>query len=120
VVAHERVWWKFFHDRPKLFEEVWRGSTFKIFKRNMYEPSYFLKGVGRIESIEMDRVTFTLDSSQAVLKFNYFPFLKVAGCQVSDYEYSKGIHLVSLGDCPVGERLVLISVDPITRLVHHE
>ncbi|MCB0329899.1 MAG: hypothetical protein KDD70_09550 [Bdellovibrionales bacterium] len=116
VVAHEKPWRDFFLKHPGMFEPVWRGPTFEIFQRKGITPSYFLEGEGSILSIEGNKVVFSLQSNDAVLKFNYFPFLEVQGCVLSKEDISESVHLVRLSGCPTDIPLTLHSVDPLTRL----
>lgn len=117
VLAHEPGWKHFFDHHKSLFERKWRGHTFSLFLRKNYQSNYFLSGSGKIDSVEVDKVKFSLDSASAVLKFNYFPFLKVEGCDLSAHEYSASVKLISLNNCPTHTTLILQSVSPLSRLL---
>lgn len=116
VVAHERPWREYFTSHPAEYELLWHGGVFNIFRRKDYTSNYFLEGSGSIISQSSNGVTLNLDTPDAVVKFNYFPFLKAEGCTVSAYEASGGIRLVKLGSCPVHTPIRLEAKPGITRI----
>lgn len=120
VFAHEPLWRQYFRDRPAEYTEVWQGGRFVLFERRNVTASYILEGAGTIISQNSNGVRFSLTQPDAVLKFNYFPFLRVPGCTVSPAPIEGPVVFVRLTGCPVDTELELASVDPITRFIHHE
>ncbi|MBX7137638.1 MAG: hypothetical protein K1X83_06610 [Oligoflexia bacterium] len=116
VIAHEADWKKRFNAQPDRYQSVWRGGKFELFQRLRPAPGYFLEGQGAIISQQDDRVRFTLESSEAVLKFNFLPFVRVDGCEVAPREYPGGIKLIELRGCPVNRELELRSINAAERL----
>jgi len=91
-----------------------------MFERLNSHPSYFLKGSGEIIAQVSSGVRFKLAEPEATLKFNYFPFVQVEGCETSGAAIEGGAVFVHLSGCPTGAELTLKSVPPLTRLLHHE
>lgn len=120
VFAHERMWREYFKARPTEYVEVWREGRFTLFQRQQLSTSYFLEGAGEVVTQRSNAVVFRLTTPDAVMKFNYFPFVEVSGCSVSPAEVDGGIRFIKLSGCPLGTELTLKSVGPLTRLVHHE
>jgi hypothetical protein len=120
VFAHEPFWRDYWRNRPNEFTEVWRGGRFVLFERTTITPSYFHEGAGAIVAQTSNSVRFTLSTPDAVLRFNYFPFLRVAGCTISPAPIEGPVVFVKVTGCPVGPELELKSVGPITRFWRHE
>lgn len=120
VVAHEPKWKDYFRSRPQDFELAWQGKTFSVFRRLHFVSKFFAEGSGRILGVETNQVRFSLETPSAIMKFHYFPFLKVEGCRISPYDITDEIQFIRLDGCPTGTALTLRSVGPLTRLVHHE
>lgn len=120
VFAHERAWRDYFRARPTEFDEVWRGDRFSLFTRLGVTPTYLLEGSGEVLAQRSNGVVFRLATPDAVLKFNYFPFLRADGCTVTPAPIEGGLTFVRLSGCPTDRELTLQSVDPITRFVRHE
>jgi hypothetical protein len=100
VVAHEPAWRKHFLASPR-YRALWHGGSFILFSRDSSAPSYLLSGEGELRTQTIDQVTFTIRSSDAVLKFNYFPFLKSSSCNIEPFAVAEGINFIKLSACPV-------------------
>lgn len=99
VAAHERFWINYFKERPRLYRKVWTGQRFNLFQRIGFQSSYFVKGTGEIESINIDSIILKLTSNQAIIKFNYFPFLDATGCKLKDFKIAEGISFIEIHSC---------------------
>ena len=119
VVAHEPYWRRFFSQHPDEYKEVWSGGRFTLYSRAAYRPSYFLNGEGVLINEESNSVVLKLATPDAVLKFNYFPFLEAHSCErVEPFVAAPEVTLVKLVNCPVGEPIKLHSKSPLWRLLH--
>ena len=102
--------------KTRILKKFGLKTLFFFFERLNYTSNYFLKGSGNILHQNNHSVRFTLDTSDAVLKFSWFPFLRVEGCRIDKLNVAKNIDFVSLHGCPVGRELVLKSVGLKQRL----
>ena len=118
VFAHEREWREYFYERPESYRVVWKQGLFHLFERTRYVSNYFLEGSGEILGQSSNTVSLRLGSPRAVLKFNYFPFLRSSQCEVRGFPAATGVTFVELTDCPVGETIELASTNPVSRLLH--
>ena len=117
VLAHEEHWRDFFLSKPQQYELVWHKRPFMIFKRINFVSNYFLAGSGEIIEQTKNSVRLKLGSSEAVIKFNYFPFLTAGDCQLSPYDAGLEFPLVKISNCPLNSEIVLRSLSPISRLL---
>jgi len=115
IFAHEKMWKKYFRSRPQLYTPLRRIGKFGVFTRNDFSSSYFLEGSGRIHSQTSSAVTLSLNSSDAVVKFNYLPFMTASSCEVAPVQVSDTITFTQLSKCPVNEIITLQSVSPFER-----
>lgn len=99
VVTHERFWRKWFSKHPELFERVWEGGGFQLFRRKSALPGYFLEGSGKIISQTGNSVVLSLSSDEAVIKFNYLPFLESSDCSLQPEKISQSITMIRLAKC---------------------
>jgi hypothetical protein len=120
VFAHERVWREYFKKKPDEFVEKWRGGRFVLFERRVSSPTFFLEGGGEIIEQQSSVVKLRVSTPDAVIKFNYFPFVRVEGCTVAPAEIEGGLRFIRLSGCPTGIDLELRSVGPLTRFLKHE
>ena len=88
-----------------------------IFKIRNFKSNYFLEGEGSINKISEDKVEFNLISDQAVIKFRYFKFLKIKGCEITPEE-KLGLGLIRISNCSEKNNLILESVSPVERLIN--
>jgi len=117
VMAHEPEWRNYFLKRPAQFKEVWNGESFKMFERIGYQSSYFLEGSGELLAQTENQVRLKLHSAEAVIKFNYFPFLKSSACKLSAKNVSESVSLIQLRDCPLESEVIIDSVGPLERIL---
>lgn len=116
VFAHHPKWRRYFESRPADFQRVGDAGQFRMYERLNYQPNRFLSGSGKLIEERTDRVLFQLDSGDAVLKYRYFPFLQVPGCNLFPYKVSPTVRLVGIQGCLTGVPLTLQSVNPLTRV----
>lgn len=116
VVANERKWFNYFNGAPERYQLVWRSDAFTVYKRRQPTPTYFLEGEGTFLGQTNNKATFSLQQPSAVLKFTYFPFLEVEGCNISGQLVAGGKVFVKLSDCPVNQELVLKARTGFARL----
>lgn len=117
VLAHEPQWRNFFLDRPEAYELVWKMRPFLMFKRKHFVSNYFVEGSGQILAQRSDGIDLKLAQDSAVIKFNYFPFLKADGCELSPFDAGLEFPLIRLSGCPTGHQLQIRSVGPLERIL---
>lgn len=117
VFAHEREWRDYLYARPDEYKLVWKEERFHLFERIKYQSEYFLSGSGTIEKQDTNSVELQLDSPNAIIKFNYFPFLTSNHCNLSPHKISDEMTLIKLESCPVGETITLKSRLPLSRVL---
>lgn len=121
VFAHEKSWRGYFSSRPALYRRVWGEPKFELYERYAYSPTYFAEGRGEILEQTEHGITVRADSSDLLLKFRYFPFLRVrmiegTGCALEPV--SRGsLTLVAVKGCTPGARFGIRSVGPLGRLL---
>ena len=76
IVAHEPKWRKFLLERPAEFTLLMKRDSFFVFERASFKSSYFVEGDGEVLDQGGPEVRVTLSTPDAVIKFNYFPFLE--------------------------------------------
>lgn len=103
VVTHDRFWRKWFSSRPELFERVWQGGVFQLFRRRNYNPNYFLEGLGKIDLQQGNKVDLMPESKDIVVKFKYLPFLKASNCNLQPLRISESITFIKLANCELGK-----------------
>ncbi|RMG39560.1 MAG: hypothetical protein D6719_13140 [Candidatus Dadabacteria bacterium] len=117
IFAHERRWKKFFTNHPEKFVRVATEGRFHLFVRKDFKSSYFLKGQGKVLQQNSNSVTLKLKSKDAVIKYNYFPFLEATGCAVKPYQAAPEVVLVELENCPLNRTITLKSMPAYRRLL---
>ena len=117
VMAYEPKWKEYFDSYSERYRRVWNSGQFSLYKRNT-PASFFLHGEGEILERTSSKILFKLSSSEAVLKFTYFPFLKVEGCVLTPEAAAEGITLVKVSSCPLGIELELVAINPLQRLIN--
>lgn len=99
VITHDKNWRRFFESRPEEFKIIWEQGRFKIFARPGYHANYFHSGAGDLLEQSADSVRFKLASSEAVLKFNYLPALKIDGCEIFPLPIEPPVVLLGVRNC---------------------
>lgn len=116
VVAHEKNWKKVLRDNPIKYKEIGIVDEFVFFKREPFPNSYFIEGEGDVLEQSNHNLILRLNSSSAIIKFNYFPFLQAKGCKnISAHEIGNSIKFIKLDNCEKGE--VVINSIPIYKRV---
>lgn len=110
VFAHEQHWRDYFNTHPDVYKKIWQGGKFQLFARSTFPNSYFVEGTGKIISQDTHSITLSLESKDAVIKFNYFPFLTSSACQISNREISESLDFIELKDCPLNTPISIYSV----------
>lgn len=115
VFAHEPKYREYF-DKDPNFKRTKKFGSFFFYERLNYKSNYFLEGSGKVLSQKNSEVNFKLNTDSAVLKFTWFPFLEVKGCNISKYEVTNKVNFIRLDNCPTNKVLKLKSVNLINRL----
>jgi hypothetical protein len=116
VFAHEPFWKEYFTKNPDKYKKVWQGGKFLLFERTNNLSSYFAEGSGEIISQTNNSVILKLNTNAAVIKFNYFPFLKSSACKLTSRSYPGEINFIELTDCPVDSNIEIKSASLVQRL----
>ena len=119
VIAHEKVWKEYFRSRPESFTESWRRDRFALFVRRGAKPNFFLSGDGSLIAQDYHSVTVKLATPEAILKFNYLPFLESTACKISGAPQADEVTLIRLSNCPLGTPITIQSKGVIARLLEH-
>lgn len=118
VIAHEKLWRNLFRASPWQYQELGQIGNFTLFKRNNFPNSYFLQGSGDLLEQDSNHVKLKITSSEAVLRFNYFPFLEVDGCEsISAFPIRNSLEFVSLSGCRKNEEIIIRSVPLYKRVL---
>jgi hypothetical protein len=115
VFAHEKKWRDYFR-KSSHYSRITEIENFVLYQRHRKESSYFIRGAGKILKQDLSSVRLTLETSDAILSFRYFPFLQASGCNIKPYRIIDELPFVHLSDCPIGQDIVLDSVSPLGRL----
>lgn len=115
VISHKSSWEDYFR-KSASYEFVGKVGKFSLFKRTTSNQSYFYRGSGEIVSQDTHGVRLRLNSSQAVLKFSYLPFLTSTGCILQPHVVDSEIKLIELSNCPPGQEIEIKSGNPVIRL----
>ncbi|NDC36913.1 MAG: hypothetical protein EBZ48_02545 [Proteobacteria bacterium] len=116
VFAHEKRWQEYFKAHPAQFTQVWQRGRFILFTRQGIKPSYFLSGKGQVLQQSSHSITLSLETSEATIKFNYFPFLTASTCTIKAAPQPGEISLIALSNCPVGIPITIESTGVLSRL----
>jgi len=116
VIAHESYWRRYFQRRPEDFHKEWRRGKFVLFTNLNFKGNYFLQGEGQIIEQNTNSVRLKIDSGDAVIKFNYFPFLQSSHCSLSREEIAPTVNFIRLSDCPADTDITISSRPGYTRI----
>lgn len=116
VFAHEPNWGKYFTDRKDQYNLKFSDGRFSGFARIGFKSNYFLEGSGEITAQTDHSVKLKLNSNSALIKFNYYPFLKSSGCKLSGRKIEFDLTFIELKDCPIGKEIEISAVSPLARL----
>ena len=117
TVAHETHWKRFFASQVEKYKSIWKSGRFEMFSRKVEQPSFFLEGAGEVLEQGTGGVRLKMETADAVLRFNYFSFLKADGCLVEPYRDRAEVTLVRLRGCAPGSIVTIESVSPLSRLL---
>lgn len=101
VVAHEERWVEYFRSRRAKYQVLGEPLPFTVFKRLQYVPTYFSKGSGQILQQTYSAVIVQLETTDADLKFSYFPFLRSSHCSIEGVENETSKPFIRLRNCPL-------------------
>lgn len=116
VLAHEERWQQYYLERPDRYQLVLEDRRFHVFRRVGYESNYFLEGTGSVLSQDTRSLKVSLSSTTAVLKFQYFEFLKSSDCELSPEEALPGVRFIRLSNCNANAPITIEARGPIERL----
>jgi hypothetical protein len=117
VVAHEPVWIERFKNKPREFQQIWRGESFFIFKRLNYSPSYTASGAISDLTFTSNSINFIPQSDSVLLKFRHFPFVEATSCKITPERSAAGFNFISLTQCTPGSPVTIRSVPPLRRIL---
>ncbi|MCB0310153.1 MAG: hypothetical protein KDD42_02890, partial [Bdellovibrionales bacterium] len=109
-------WRRYFKERANEYAEVWRGDRFILFQRAQFPGSYILKGEGELILQGSDNIKIKLNSTGAVLRFNYFPFLESSDCKLQPFRVTEQIDFIEVTECPVNKEIE-IRASPVWKRV---
>lgn len=115
VFAHEPKYRDYFL-KNKNYRKVWSKDSFFFFERLNYKNNYFYQGNGKILSQNNSEVKFITNSKDAILKFTWFPFVEVKGCNIYEAKITKDISFIGLKNCTPNLELILKSSNLYNRL----
>lgn len=116
VVTHDRFWRQWYSKRPHLYRREWSEENFVSFSRVNYKPTYFLNGNGEILSQDKGLIKVRINSSDAVIKFHYYPFLSSDTCKISPFNISSTIQFIKIENCPPDKIVTIKAKGPFSRL----
>ena len=116
VIAHEKEWRDYFYKQPDLYSPVWREDRFTLFSRVSFPNSYILSGEASDIRQDSHSISLIPKTSELIIKFNYFPFLRARGCEIAPAPLSNDITFIKLTRCIPGTPVVVESVGAISRL----
>ncbi len=117
VVAHEEKWITYLDQRPEKYEPVWRNGKFHMYRIREVKSNYFLEGQGEILSQSSRDVKLKLSTAHALLKFQYYPFLKVPGCKLAERKLDGDISLIEISECPTNTEITILMQNMLERLL---
>lgn len=118
IAVHDPEWLPWFSARPNLYEKVWQGRIFSMFRRRTPIKGWFYEGAGHVLDQTGAEVLLRLDSSSAVLRFNWLPFLQVEGCeQISAREVYENVNFISLEGCEIGRNISIKAQSALERIL---
>ena len=116
IVTHERFWREWFSKRPALYSRVWKSENFVLFTRNRYVPNYFLEGNGKILDQHEGVIRLWMDTPEAVIKFNYLPFLVSDRCRITKHPTSLTEQFIRIDGCEPGTTVTIKAGNPLRRI----
>ena len=114
MIAHERGWNAYFSSRPEEYTPLERIGRFTLYRRNNFQPSYFVEGSGEVLKQTNHYAEIRLHQADAIIKFKHDRYLEVPGCEVEPYEIDPELRLVKLSNCPVNQ-VIRLSGKPLYR-----
>lgn len=116
VVTHEREWREYFTARPSLYALVWRQDRFSLFERIGAVSNPFLAGAGTLLERSTNSLRVRVESTEATLKYNYFPFLEASGCDITAAEVAPELRFIRLENCTPGQEVLIRAGSPWRRI----
>lgn len=116
VIAHEKKWRTYFRNNPNRYTYLGTFGVFSVFKR-LHESNYFLEGSGQVQTQTSNAVTVTLSEPNALLSFQYFPFLiSNSTCTLQGETITDKLTLIRLRNCPVNTAITINAKSGFKRL----
>lgn len=116
IVAHEKEWRDYFLNRPDKYKMVWHQERFLMFQRLNCVPNYAAEGAAQLVEQNTNSISVRLQSSEALLKFNYFPFLTSSACKISGQSVAPELTFIKLSACPLNQTVTIKATRPWRRI----
>jgi hypothetical protein len=116
IINHDMKWDRYLTRHRHKYKPVWQDGNFKMFQRLYGDTGYFYEGSGTVLAQTTNSVLLNLDTSEAVIKFKYFDFLKVDSCKVYPVQYDESFTMVGLKGCNINKTLKLVARTGFSRV----
>jgi len=116
VLAHERSWLHYFSSKPEKYQPAWHQDKFTLFVRTTSPASYYIQGSGQEPEVRSNSIVLKPTTSEVVLRFNYFPFLKSSSCIISGQQVALEVSFIKLSQCTPGSEVIISSVGALSRI----
>lgn len=116
VVAHEISWQEYCRLHHEKYILIGTAGAFNVYKRNS-NTTYVLSGDAEVLSQGPNEVKVKINSSEAVIKFNYFYFLESSGCTLSPEPIIPGAPFIRLTNCNPNSEVIIRGKAGIRRLL---
>lgn len=117
VIAHEKNWRDYLFQKPESYTFISRVGVFNIFSRKTFPNTYYLEGSGTFQKQDSSSVTLTPHTTEAVIKFTYYPFLQSTGCTMSPYPLPGDITFIKLSNCTPDQEITITAKTGFKRLL---
>lgn len=118
IAIHDVEWLPWFSARPDFYTKVWEGRIFTIFQRRFGPKNWFLEGSGEVVEQNKNRLLVRMNTSSAVLRFNWLPFLEVEGCEkISPTSPFEGITFIRLEGCTTSTSIEVHAKSAMARIL---
>ncbi len=115
IITHDHYWRSWYEKRHNNFIKIGKSGRFTVFKNLNPSNSYFLQGVGEISLQSGSAIHVKLNTSDAVLKFNYYDFLQAPGCEIKPEYIHNDIKFIKLTKCLTNQLIEISSISPRKR-----
>lgn len=116
IWTHRESWRRFFAKYPESFIPLKQVGPFSYYKFSK-SRGYFLEGQGRVTKQSTGVLKLIPETSEVVVSFHYFPWLKHSSCQLTKAEYGEE-QFIRLSGCTPGVELSIESPGFIPRFLN--